>query len=107
LRDLALPVFFRVRAEAARASPLLAVGQPLKIVAQTHERARGVAVPAAAVVRGANNEAQVWVHDAPERFVPHRVRVAPIDAERVLVVEGLDAGERVVAVGAPALAQIR
>lgn len=112
LREMALPVLFRFAPSrqgngTPAALPSLAVGQWLKLVVETGVKTSGVAVPAGAVVRGANNEAMVWVHEAPERFVPHRVRTAPIDAARVLVTEGLDAGERVVNQGAPALAQIR
>jgi hypothetical protein len=69
--------------------------------------ARGVALPASALARNASNEPVVWVKTAPERFEPRRVRVEPLDASRVRVVEGLAGGERVVTDGAPLLGQFR
>ena len=60
---------------------------------------------AAAISRG--EAATVWVHEAPEVFVPRRVQVAPLDAGRVRVLGGLTAGERVVVQGAPLLGAVR
>jgi hypothetical protein len=49
----------------------------------------------------------VWVHETAERFVPHRVKAVSLDANRILVLEGLTGGERIVATGSQALNQIR
>lgn len=108
LREQALPVLFRIRREADGGNtPLLAIGQTVKVLAETGARRPGVAVPAAAISRNDANESVVWVHDTAERFLPRRVKTLPLDAERVLVTEGLAGGERVVATGARALGQVR
>ncbi len=49
----------------------------------------------------------VWLHPAPERFVPRVVRSQPLDASTVVVRSGLDAHDRVVTQGASLLAQVR
>lgn len=107
LREQALPVLFRVRLAPGGAIPPLAVGQSLKVLAETGARQSGVAAAIGALGRNGSNEAVVWVHEAAERFVPRRVKTVPLDAGRILVLEGLAGGERVVAAGAQALNQIR
>ena len=49
----------------------------------------------------------VWVKTAPERFEARPIRSEPLDGVRVLVTDGLKAGERVVVQGASLIAQIR
>ena len=107
LREQAMPVLFRVVWPKTGELPAVAVGQTLKVLAQTRARQSAVAVPAAAVVRNTANEAVVWVHPSPERFVSHKVRVVPLDGQSVAVSSGLSGGERVVVQGAAALAQVR
>lgn len=101
-----LPVWFAVAAPVADA-PLLVVGQPVTVLARGARLQRGVAVPASAVVKGAANLDQVFVHPAAERFAPVAVAVQPLDGERVLVTTGLAAGQRVVVQGAALLNQVR
>jgi len=108
LREQALPVLFRIRREAdGKNAPLLAIGQTVKVLAETGTRTAGVAVLAVAIGRNDANESVVWLHGTAERFVPRRVKTRPLDADRVLVTEGLAGGERVVTVGARALGQVR
>ena len=115
LKALAMPVLFRVEvpkdgaAGAAKPAevPAVAVGQTLKVLAQTRARQSGVAIPAVAVVRNAANESVVWVHEGAERFVPRRIKATPLDGHSVVVSSGLDGGERIVVQGAAALAQVR
>lgn len=107
LREQAMPVWFRVVWPKSGGLPAIAVGQTLKVLAQTSTRESAVAIPAAAVVRNAANERVVWVHQSPESFVARKVRVAPLDGQSVTVSSGLDGGERVVVQGAASLAQIR
>lgn len=108
LREQALPVLFRIRRTVDEANtPLLAIGQTVKVLAETGVRRSGVAVPVTAVNRNDANESVVWVHDTAERFTPRHVRTLPLDAERVLVTAGLAGGERVVTSGARALSQVR
>lgn len=103
LREQSLPVLFRVRGGDA----LLAVGQTLKVLAETKGRLEGIAIPAAAITRNSANEATVWVQEGTERFQARRVKALPLDAGRVLVTGGLAGGERIVGTSAQALGQIR
>jgi multidrug efflux pump subunit AcrA (membrane-fusion protein) len=107
LREQALPVLFRVRPAPGGEVPPLAVGQSLKVLAETGARQSGVALAIGALGRNGSNEAVVWVHETAERFVPRRVKTVSLDANRILVLEGLTGGERIVASGAQALNQIR
>ncbi|HRH15402.1 MAG TPA: HlyD family efflux transporter periplasmic adaptor subunit [Azonexus sp.] len=107
LKDQAMPVLFRVKPPKNGDLPAVAVGQTLKVLAQTKVQQAGVAIPAAAVVRNAANESVVWVHESAERFVARKVKVAALDGHSVAVTDGLSGGERVVVDGAAALAQIR
>ena len=107
LKEQAMPVLFRVETPKNGALPAVAVGQTLKVLAQTKARQAGVAIPAAAVVRNAANESVVWVHESAERFVSLKVKAAALDGHSVVVTDGLNGGERVVVQGAASLAQIR
>lgn len=106
LREQAIPIEFRVRAGKAATVPL-AVGQPVKVLAQSRMRVTGIAVPAASVVKNAGNQDIVWIHSNAERFVPRLVRFVPLDGARVAVVDGIKPGERIVVQGAPLLNQVR
>ena len=64
-------------------------------------------VPAPALVRSAANTPIVWVKTHAERLAPRPVRTQPLDGARLLVVDGLAGGERVVVDGAPLLNQVR
>lgn len=107
LKEQAMPVLFRVEAPKNGDLPAVAVGQTLKVVAQTKASQAGVSIPAAAVVRNAANESVVWVHESAERFVASKVKATALDGHSVAVTDGLNGGERVVVQGAAALAQIR
>lgn len=107
LKDQAMPVLFRVELPKSGVVPAVAVGQTLKVLAQTRASQSGVAIPSAAVVRNAANESVVWVHESAERFVARKVKVAALDGHSVAVTDGLSGGERIVVQGAAALAQIR
>jgi hypothetical protein len=103
LREQALPLLFRVKSADAP----VAVGQPLKVIAQTARTVKGAAVPLAAIVKVSAGETAVWVRDGAERFVLRKVKAAPLDASRLAVVAGLENGARVVTEGAGLLAQVR
>lgn len=103
LREQALPLLFRVKS----ANAPVAVGQPLKVIAQTTRTVKGAAVPLAALVKVSPGETAIWVRDGAERFVLRKVGVAPLDAGRAAVTLGLADGERVVTAGASLLAQVR
>lgn len=103
LREQALPLLFRIKPPA----PPLAIGQPLKVVAQTKRTIKGVAVPLAALTRNSSGDTVLWVHGGAETFVPRKVRYQLLDGATAAVTEGLAAGERMVTQGASALAQVR
>ncbi len=86
---------------------LIAIGQPVTVVAQSNERIKGVVLPAQAVVRNPSNEPIVWIKSGAERFIPMPVQFRPLDANTVVVTRGLGADNRVVVQGAPLIAQIR
>ena len=103
LRNQALPLRFRVEGADA-----LAIGQPLKIAVQTQLTRQGTPLPASAVVNNSQQEPTVWLHTSAERFTPHKVNVQPLDAETVVVLEGLpDSSVRAVTIGAALLTQVR
>ena len=85
----------------------LAVGQALKVVAQTRRMVKGVAVPHAALTRNSGGDTVVWVHAGAEKFVTKRVRFQALDGSRAAVTEGVTSGDRIVTDGAAALAQVR
>jgi RND family efflux transporter MFP subunit len=98
----ARPLHFRVE-NAAAARP----GAMLTVLAETEEAVAGMAAPRDSVIRAANGEDVVYVHVAPEVFAPRAVRVAPLDGGQVLIVAGVEAGERIVTHGAELLGQLR
>lgn len=103
LRDQALPLMFRIVGRRGA----LAVGQPVRVYLRTQRTQKGVAVAREALVRLSSGETAVWVHADAERFVAQRVRVEPLDARRVAIVDGLKDRDRVVVDGAGLLSQVR
>jgi cobalt-zinc-cadmium efflux system membrane fusion protein len=102
-RNQAVPVQFSIEGRAGALRP----GQMLTVLARSTEERRGIALPRAAVVRGANGQSIVYEHSNAERFVPREIRVAPLDGERVLAISGIEPGRRIVVQGAELLNQIR
>ncbi|MDQ3074688.1 MAG: efflux RND transporter periplasmic adaptor subunit [Pseudomonadota bacterium] len=85
----------------------LRVGEPVTIEVSAGTPVAGVVVPRAAVQTGENGLASVFVKQAAERFVSRPVRIAPLDATRVVLLSGVRVGERVVTAGAGLLSQVR
>lgn len=104
LRDGTLPLSFRAQGDK---SVPLAVGQTVGVIVALKDSAKGVVLPAEAVVRSPVNEPIVWIKTGAERYTPQPVQVKPLDAKTVLVTRGLAADNRVVVQGAPLIAQIR
>lgn len=98
----ARPLHFRIE-NASAAQP----GAMLTVLAETEEAVEGIAAPRDSIIRAANGEEVVYVHMAPEVFAPRAVRTAPLDGEQVLIVAGVEPGERVVTQGAELLGQLR
>lgn len=104
MRDQALPIAFAGQADALAK---LAVGQPVKVFAQTDLRTKGVQVPLTSVLKNPANQAIVWVKEAPEVFEPRLVTYEPLDGSSVTLTSGVKAGERVATQGAPFINQVR
>lgn len=102
-RSQAVPVHFAVDNPPKG----LRVGQLVTVMATNGENVQGIAVPRASVLRSGNGQMVLFEHTSAERFEPRIVRVEPLDAERVLVLDGLSPGKRVVSQGAELLNQIR
>jgi multidrug resistance efflux pump len=107
LRDGTLPLSFRAQADKPGQVTPLAVGQTVGVIVSLNDKAKGVVLPAEAVVRSPVNESVVWIKTGAERYTPQPVQVKPLDAKTVLVTRGLAADNRVVVQGAPLIAQIR
>lgn len=102
-RNQALPVQFAVEASNGP----LRLGQFVTVYAETSDGIAGLAAPRASVVRRSNGESVVYTHDGAERFLARIVRTRPLDADRVLIIAGLEPGKRVVTQAAELLNQVR
>lgn len=102
-RNQSIPIHFAVKGEPVG----LRAGQLLTVLAETTEERAGIALPREAILRSSNGQSIVYEHTNAERFVAREVRVEPLDAERVLVLSGLEPGKRIVTQGAELLNQIR
>ncbi len=107
LRDGVLPISFRAQGLKSGEAPPLAIGQMVSIVVTLNEPAKGIVLPADALVRSPANEPVVWIKAGAERFIAQPVQARPLDAKRILVTAGLAPDNRVVVQGAPLIAQIR
>ncbi|MCB9596603.1 MAG: efflux RND transporter periplasmic adaptor subunit [Sandaracinaceae bacterium] len=79
-------------------APELRVGAAVRVSIPSGDAEEGVVVPASALVAVQGRQV-VYVQVTGEAFVERAVRVGPSDGARVLVREGLAAGERVVTTG--------
>jgi biotin carboxyl carrier protein len=107
LREQALPLLFRIKSRGAGWMAPVAVGQPLKVIAQTSRTHTGALLPRAALVKTGAGETAVWVRDGVERFALRRVSVESHDAMTVAAITGIREGERVVTDAASLLSQVR
>jgi cobalt-zinc-cadmium efflux system membrane fusion protein len=101
LRDGALPLRF-----AANEPLPLALGQTVRLIAQTREQLSGVILPASSVVKNGANESVVWLHEQALLFRAVPVQPQALDGKNVLVTQ-IKPGSRVVTEGASLLNQIR
>jgi len=85
----------------------LTIGSAVKVLIQQGKLTDGIVLPDAAIVRGPNGLPRVWAKEGPQLFKPLPVRVAPLDGEHVVILDGLEAGERVVVDGAELINQVR
>ena len=85
----------------------LVVGQAVTVVVQLQDRVKGLVLPAQAITRSPANEPVVWIKSGAQRFIPQPVQYRSLDAQRVVVTQGLAPDNRVVVQGAALIAQIR
>ena len=85
----------------------LRMGQLVTVYMQAGAPMQGLAVSRAAVLTGPNGQNIVFEHVRAERFEPRDVRIAPLDASRVLILAGVTPGRRIVVQGAELLNQVR
>jgi RND family efflux transporter MFP subunit len=101
-RNQAVPVQFAIEGDGRG----LRLGQFVTVLAPIGQARPGLPVARSGVVR-AEGGSLVYEHVSAERFMGRPVRVAPLDADRMLVEDGIAAGHRVVVQGAELLDQIR
>lgn len=86
----------------------LRVGRPAAILLQNgHGTQRGLLVRRAAVSTGTDGVQQVWEQTDAETFVPHAVQTQDIDAQTVLVLNGVAEGASIVVRGIGLMAQLQ
>ncbi len=102
-RSQSIPVHFSVEEGSKELRP----GQFVTVFTETGETRSGIALPRTAIVRTANGQDFVFEHTTAERFDPRPVRIEPLDATRVLVATGIEAGKRIVVQGAELLDHVR
>ena len=83
------------------------MGKPVTVFVESDTTLSGVILPQSAVVRDPSAQDIVWEHVAAELFVPHPVRVRPINGEQVVVLSGLGPDKRIVSNGAGLLNHVR
>lgn len=88
-----------VRLQVANPYHELHPGEFVTVKIDSSARHTGIAVPVAAVLRSPDGDWQVFIEEAPGRYEPKEVKVQRTVGDR-MVVEGLEAGERIVSKGA-------
>ena len=107
LKQGQIPLYFEPVLLSTAASAPLILEQPVRLRARLKQQQQGIVLPAQAVVRNSANLAVVWIKLSAERFLPQQVQYKVLDPERVLIVQGLGADNRVVVQGASLLNQVR
>ena len=88
-------------------SPSLNVGTPVTVSARSGAPVTGIIVPRAAIAQAPNGQMVVFSHKEPEIFEPKAIRFEPFDAQSVLVLAGVDRGDKIVVQGAQLVNQVR
>jgi membrane fusion protein, heavy metal efflux system len=104
VRQQSTPMLFRIDNPPKG----LRVGRPAAILLRGEHRAqRGLPAPRAAISVGADGLQQVWEQTDAETFVSHAVQTQDIDAQTVLIVNGVKQGARIVVRGTSLMAQVQ
>jgi hypothetical protein len=108
MQQQSISVWFKVASSSDNSSNTqLVAEQPVEVLLPQGASTDGLAVPKAALLKLDDGQQALWVHTEPEQFQLVRVTTQPLDADRVLVTEGLQSGARVVVQGVQLLAQVR
>ncbi len=104
VRQQSTPMLFRIDSPPKG----LRVGRPAAILLREERQTqRGLPVPRAAISVGADGVQQVWEQTDAETFVSHPVQTQDIDAQTVLIVNGVRDGARIVVRGVSLMAQVQ
>jgi membrane fusion protein, heavy metal efflux system len=104
VRQQSTPMLFRIDNPPKG----LRVGRPAAILLRgEHHAQRGLPTPRAAISVGADGLQQVWEQTDAETFVSHAVQTQDIDAQTVLIVNGVKEGARIVVRGISLMAQVQ
>lgn len=104
VRQQSTPMLFRIDNPPKG----LRVGRPAAILLRgEHHTQRGMPAPRAAISVGADGLQQVWEQTDAETFVPHAVQTQDIDAQTVLILNGVKEGARIVVRGISLMAQVQ
>ena len=85
----------------------LNVGTPVTITARSGGAVTGIILPRSSVAQAPNGQMVVFRHKEPEIFEPKPIRFEPFDAGTVLVLAGVEHGDKVVVQGAQLINQVR
>lgn len=104
VRQQSIPMLFRIDNPPKG----LRVGRPVAVLMPGEQAAqRGMPVRRAAVAVGSDGIQQVWEQTEPETFVPRVVQTQDIDAQTVLVLNGVTEGARIVVRGTGLMTQLQ
>ena len=88
-------------------SPALNVGTPVTIVGRAGAPVTGIIIPRSAIAQAPNGQMVVFRHKEPETFEPKAIRFEPFDSATVLVLAGVERGDKIVVQGAQLINQVR
>ena len=104
LEQQSAPILFRIDNPPEG----LRVGRPVTVTVRSEDRMQhGLPVTRDALTIGPDGVQEVWEQIEPEVFEPHVVRTTDLDAQHVLIVDGLKEGAHVVTQGVRLLAQLQ
>jgi membrane fusion protein, heavy metal efflux system len=88
-------------------NPALNVGTPVTIVGRAGAPVTGIILPRSAIAQAPNGQMVVFRHKEPETFEPKAIRFEPFDTATVLVLAGVERGDKIVVQGAQLINQVR
>jgi RND family efflux transporter MFP subunit len=93
--------------EVLEPDPSLNIGTPVTITARSGTSVTGIILPREAIAQAPNGQMVVFRQKEPELFEPKPIRFEPFDAGTVLVLAGVQRGDKVVVEGAQLVNQVR